>query len=89
MAKHKTHYEECDVLVVGGGMAGTGATFEARHWGRDLKIVCVEKANIDRSGAVAQGLYAINCYMGMQWDCLLYTSPSPRDRQKSRMPSSA
>ena len=27
-----------------------------------------------------------------QWqhlDCLLYTSPSPRDRQKSRMPSSA
>ena len=24
-----------------------------------------------------------------QNDCLLYTSPSPRDRQKSRMPSSA
>ena len=23
------------------------------------------------------------------WVCLLYTSPSPRDRQKSRMPSSA
>ena len=23
------------------------------------------------------------------WLCLLYTSPSPRDRQKSRMPSSA
>ena len=67
MAKHKTHYEDCDVLVVGGGMAGTGATFEARHWGRDKKIICVEKANIDRSGAVAQGLYAINCYMGMQW----------------------
>ena len=75
MAKRKTHHEECDILVVGGGMAGTGATFEARHWGRDLKIICVEKANIDRSGAVAQGLYAINCYI-----CLLYTSPSPRDR---------
>ena len=28
---------------------------------------------------------------GNEWDkiCLLYTSPSPRDRQKSRMPSSA
>ena len=27
----------------------------------------------------------------LQWfySCLLYTSPSPRDRQKSRMPSSA
>ena len=68
MAKNKTHLEDCDILVVGGGMAGTGATFEARHWGRDLKIICVEKANIDRSGAVAQGLYAINCYMGMQWN---------------------
>ena len=56
MAKRKTHHEECDILVVGGGMAGTGATSEARHWGRDLKIICVEKANIDRSGAVAQAL---------------------------------
>ena len=27
--------------------------------------------------------------LGMGHACLLYTSPSPRDRQKSRMPSSA
>ena len=26
---------------------------------------------------------------GLKITCLLYTSPSPRDRQKSRMPSSA
>ena len=26
---------------------------------------------------------------GWAYACLLYTSPSPRDRQKSRMPSSA
>ena len=26
---------------------------------------------------------------GYNYTCLLYTSPSPRDRQKSRMPSSA
>ena len=26
---------------------------------------------------------------GSSYGCLLYTSPSPRDRQKSRMPSSA
>ena len=25
----------------------------------------------------------------MEWDCLLYTSPSPRDNTGSRMPSSA
>ena len=36
---------------------------------------------------------ASNLTMGVAWHrflaCLLYTSPSPRDRQKSRMPSSA
>ena len=31
MAKVKTHFEESDILIVGGGMAVTGATFEARH----------------------------------------------------------
>ena len=31
----------------------------------------------------------ISCTTGMLMCCLLYTSPSPRDRQKSRMPSSA
>ena len=29
------------------------------------------------------------CYHEKLSICLLYTSPSPRDRQKSRMPSSA
>ena len=28
-------------------------------------------------------------WMGNVWGCLLYTSPSPRDRTRSRMPSSA
>ena len=28
-------------------------------------------------------------FFGQVMSCLLYTSPSPRDRQKSRMPSSA
>ncbi len=68
MGKINTVYEDCDILVVGGGMGGTGAAYEARYWSRDMKIVVAEKANIDRSGAVAQGLYAINCYMGMRWD---------------------
>ena len=66
-SKRKTVFVDSDVLVVGGGMAGCGATYESRYWGRDKKVVVVEKANIERSGAVAQGLYAINCYMGMQW----------------------
>ena len=65
--RRKTVFVDSDILVIGGGMSGCGATYESRYWGRDLKIVCVEKANIERSGAVAQGLYAINCYMGMRW----------------------
>ena len=67
-SSRKTIRVDSDVLVVGGGMAGCGAAYESRYWGRDKKVVVVEKANIERSGAVAQGLYAINCYMGMQWD---------------------
>ena len=36
-------------------------------------------------GGARQGIQAAEAARG----CLLYTSPSPRDRQKSRMPSSA
>jgi len=56
-----------DILVCGAGLGGTGAAFEARYWGQNKKIIIAEKANIDRSGAVAQGLYAINCYMGTRF----------------------
>ncbi|CAB5498121.1 Adenylylsulfate reductase alpha-subunit (EC [Bathymodiolus thermophilus thioautotrophic gill symbiont] len=65
---YKTIIEDnIDILVVGAGLGGTGAAYEARYWGRDKKVIIAEKANIDRSGAVAQGLYAINCYMGTRW----------------------
>jgi adenylylsulfate reductase subunit A len=60
MRRRKTVYVDCDVLVVGGGMGGSGATYESRYSGSDLKIVCVEKANNERSGEVEQGRYAIN-----------------------------
>ena len=42
--------------------------------------------------ATLGGLYRYNLKLAVFHDsraCLLYTSPSPRDRQKSRMPSSA
>ena len=35
-------------------------------------------------GACGEGYFRLSAF-----NCLLYTSPSPRDRQKSRMPSSA
>ncbi|MDG7028736.1 MAG: FAD-dependent oxidoreductase, partial [Nitrososphaerota archaeon] len=64
----KTKFVDSDVLIIGGGMAGCGAAYEARYWGRNLKIVIAEKGQIERSGAVAMGLSAINCYMGMRWN---------------------
>ena len=44
--------------------------------GRDVLIGIVEDHGRERTRKLTEG-------------CLLYTSPSPRDRQKSRMPSSA
>ena len=42
----------------------------------------------EASGIVLQRAYD-DYYNGYQDNCLLYTSPSPRDRTRSRMPSSA
>jgi len=56
---------DTDVLIVGGGMAACGAAYEAKRWaGDDVKITLVDKAAMDRSGAVAMGLSAINTYIG-------------------------
>jgi adenylylsulfate reductase subunit A len=59
--------EEVDILIIGGGMAACGAAFEIGRWlekAPDLKVKLVDKAALDRSGAVAQGLSAINTYLG-------------------------
>ena len=58
--------EEVDILIIGGGMSACGCAFEIMRWteGKNLKIKLVDKAAMDRSGAVAQGLSAINTYMG-------------------------
>lgn len=57
-----------DLLIIGGGMASCGAAVEAAHWAQKhgLKVTLVDKAAMDRSGAVAQGLSAINLYLGLR-----------------------
>ena len=45
------------------------------------------KGTIDKAAGKAKK--AVDKAADKAKDCLLYTSPSPRDRQKSRMPSSA
>jgi len=55
-----------DILILGGGMSACGAAYEAAHWAKqnNLKVTVVDKAAMDRSGAVAMGLSAINLYLG-------------------------
>ena len=58
------------------------------------QVNSVHKAFIDIGGIymierVIQTLQHIDSIDEICISCLLYTSPSPRDRQKSRMPSSA
>ncbi|MGI9571388.1 MAG: adenylyl-sulfate reductase subunit alpha, partial [Desulfobulbia bacterium] len=56
---------EVDILIVGGGMAASGAAFEVKKWmSDDQSVLLVDKAALERSGAVAQGLSAINTYIG-------------------------
>ncbi|MGD9189600.1 MAG: adenylyl-sulfate reductase subunit alpha, partial [Desulfobacteraceae bacterium] len=56
---------EVDVLIVGGGMAACGTAFEIKKWlGDDQTVLLCDKAAMERSGAVAQGLSAINTYIG-------------------------
>ena len=45
--------------------------------------------NMILSGGAGVGKTTVATAMINEIGCLLYTSPSPRDRQKSRMPSSA
>ncbi len=56
---------EVDILIVGGGMAACGTAFEIKKWAPDAKILLCDKAAMERSGAVAQGLSAINTYIGL------------------------
>ncbi len=71
-----------------------------RRWGAALAVVIIAGAaywfwhdsGTSGSGAPAAGQGPQGpggARHGRFGACLLYTSPSPRDRQKSRMPSSA
>ena len=84
-----------DVLIVGSGPAGYVAAIRSAQLG--LKVACVEKNYVGGTclnvGCIPSKTLLDSTLKSYQinrhYSCLLYTSPSPRDRQKSRMPSSA
>jgi adenylylsulfate reductase subunit A len=67
MTEFKTVVVETDLLICGGGMAACGAAVESSYWAKKhgLKVTLVDKAAVDRSGAVAMGLSAVNLYVDL------------------------
>ena len=70
------------------GTATTSVAIDEMNWrirvsNKDTTLEEVAKAHNSTVQSVLDFL------MDNELPCLLYTSPSPRDRQKSRMPSSA
>ena len=55
------------------------------HEGQEYAVAMQRKHDMDRAVPATEQITKWEWVDG----CLLYTSPSPRDRQKSRMPSSA
>jgi succinate dehydrogenase/fumarate reductase flavoprotein subunit len=51
---------ETDVLVIGGGSAGSVAAIKAREARPDLSVLVLEKANVKRSGAISMGMDGLN-----------------------------
>ena len=68
MANFETVEVTTDLLIIGGGMSACGAAVEAAYWAKknNIKVTLVDKAAVDRSGAVAMGLSAINQYVGLK-----------------------
>ncbi|MGV2830020.1 fumarate reductase/succinate dehydrogenase flavoprotein subunit [Myxosarcina sp. GI1(2024)] len=49
-----------DVLIIGGGTAGTMAAIKAKQANPEAEVLILEKANIRRSGAIAMGMDGVN-----------------------------
>ena len=71
-------------FLAGDNMALININYESKTLGMPVMI----NAIIPQGRGNYKTLYLLHG-MGGDYTCLLYTSPSPRDRTRSRMPSSA
>lgn len=55
-----TQRMKTDVLVIGGGTAGTMAAIKAKQANPEADVLILEKANIRRSGAISMGMDGVN-----------------------------
>ncbi len=51
---------EVDILIVGGGTAGPLAAIKAKQKAPHLRVLLLDKANVKRAGAIAEGMDSVN-----------------------------
>src|ERR1700757_3053109 len=51
---------DADILVIGGGSAGSVAAIKAKEALPDATVLVLEKANVKRSGAICMGMDGLN-----------------------------
>ena len=51
---------DTDILVIGGGTAGPIAAIKAKAKSPDSRVLLLDKANVKRSGAIAEGMDGVN-----------------------------
>ena len=78
------------VAVIGGGHLGKIHT-RLMKANKAVDLVAVAEPSPLAQQAIIDefDVEVVSDYKKLVGDCLLYTSPSPRDRTRSRMPSSA
>ena len=75
--------------VVTGAGAGLGASIAKRLASEGYAVALLDQDGDAASGCAEKLIGASAFQVDVSSPCLLYTSPSPRDRTRSRMPSSA
>ena len=75
--------------IIGSGTMGGGIAMCFANAGIPVHIIDQDEENLKRGVTVIEKNYDFMVNKGRLTACLLYTSPSPRDRLLSRMPSSA
>ena len=68
--------------IIPGSSNRKGKVFNPATGEQESEVRLASKSDLDQAVEAAKKAFET-------WSCLLYTSPSPRDMRRSRMPSSA